>query len=160
MTARKKPEDKLKVGAPAKEAVEPAVAKAICDNLEIGMPINGAAEAEGVHRNTVHTWMERFPKFAQQVTRAKATGMKNLAVKSLAGGKGSSMAAWHLERRYREDYGIRQLIDHSITNGNLDDNDYVRKLAAWRAGVLADDLPGGPIGLVDRGADSPETDPS
>jgi transposase-like protein len=103
-TPRKKPEDRLPNRVPDTEPNE-KIAQAVCDNLEIGMPVTLAAEAEGIHRQTVYRWIEQFPVFALRVTRAKAAGAKNLAVRALAGAKGSSMAAWMLERRYREDYG-------------------------------------------------------
>jgi hypothetical protein len=40
-----------------------------------------------------------------RVTRARAAGAKNLVVRALKGGAGSSAANWHLERRYRDAYG-------------------------------------------------------
>lgn len=95
----------LPVGRPRKTEVDPAIAKAICDNLELAMPLDLAAEAEGVGRSTVRGWMNDYPEFSGRVTRARAQGMKNLVVRSLKGGPGSSQATWHLERRYREDYG-------------------------------------------------------
>jgi 20S proteasome alpha/beta subunit len=38
----------------------------------------------------------------------------NLSTKALAGGKGSSVATWILERRFREDYGPVNRIDQTI----------------------------------------------
>lgn len=81
------------------------IAKAICENLELAMPLDLAAEAEGVGRSTVRGWMNDYPEFSGRVTRARARGAKNLVVRSLEGGPGSRQATWHLERRYREDYG-------------------------------------------------------
>ena len=104
-TPRKRPEDKQKPGPPPKLEVEEKVAKAICDNLELGMPLDLAAECEGVPRSTVHRWMADFPVFMGRVTRARAAGAKNLVVRALKGGAGSSAANWHLERRYRDAYG-------------------------------------------------------
>jgi len=46
-TPRKDPKDRLPVGRPRKTEVDPAIAKAICDNLELAMPLDLAAEAEG-----------------------------------------------------------------------------------------------------------------
>ena len=60
--------------------VDPKVAKAFCDNLSIGMPVTLAAEAEGIGRRTAYDWMERFPAFSAQISRAKAMGAKNLSV--------------------------------------------------------------------------------
>lgn len=115
--ARKKADPATKkTGAPAKLCVDPKMAEAICNNLELGMPITLAAEAEGVHRQTIYRWMEEFPEFALRVTRAKAAGAKNLVVRALAGSKGSAMAGWMLERRY-EDY--RQVT--KVITGDEDD---------------------------------------
>jgi len=108
-TPRKKPEDKLKSGRPPKTEVEPAVAEAICANLEIGMPLDLAAECEGVPRSTVHRWMVDFPDFLGRITCARAVGARMLHRQSLDGRKeekSASMAGWHLERRFREFYGI------------------------------------------------------
>jgi hypothetical protein len=94
-----------KGGRPPKTGVDPLLAKAICDNLEIAMPLTLAAEAEGIHRDTIYDWIKRFPEFARQVTRAKAVAAKKLSEKAQEGGKGSSQATWFLERRYYDDYG-------------------------------------------------------
>lgn len=104
-TPRKRPEDKLKTGPPPKTEVEPVLAKAICENLELGMPLRPSAEAEGVPDTTVRRWVAEFPEFAAQVTRARAQAMKHFVVRSLGGGKGSSNAEFHLQRRFRDDYG-------------------------------------------------------
>jgi len=58
-TPRKDPKDRLPVGRPRKTEVDPAIAKAICDNLELAMPLDLAAEAEGVGRSTVRAACRR-----------------------------------------------------------------------------------------------------
>ncbi len=62
------------VGRPRKTEVNPAIAKAICDNLEVAMPLDLAAEAEGVGRSTVRGWMNDYPEFSGRVTRARDGG--------------------------------------------------------------------------------------
>ena len=86
--------------------------KAICANLQLGIPLCYAAEAEGVADRTVREWVERgnageepYARFAAALTRAKALAVKNLVIRSLSGGKGSSNAEFHLSRRFREHYG-------------------------------------------------------
>jgi hypothetical protein len=91
---------------------DPKLIDRICDNLELGMPITLAAEAEGVARSTMYEWMDDKTEQARpfdisgRVTRARAAGAKNLVVRSLKGGPGSGQATWHLERRYHQDYGV------------------------------------------------------
>lgn len=68
------------------------------------MPMGLAAEAEGVPRATLYLWIDSYEDFARRVSRARAMGAKKLTQLNLEGGKGSSAAAWHLERRYRDDY--------------------------------------------------------
>jgi hypothetical protein len=84
---------------------DPAIVKAICDNLEIGMPIALAAEAEGVSNDTVLRWVEAFPDFAQQIAFARARGVKNLVIRPLAGGEGCEEAWAMLELLCPEFYG-------------------------------------------------------
>jgi hypothetical protein len=106
-TPRKDPKDKLPVGRPRKTEVDPAIAKLICDNIECAIPLGLAAESEGVGRRTVYDWLEQFPKFSAQVTRARARGAKNLVIRSLEGGSGAWQATRLLARLYPEDYGSR-----------------------------------------------------
>lgn len=89
-------------GRPPKTEVDPIVAKAVCDNLELGMPMSLAAEAEGIGRTTIYDWIERFPEFAEQITRARAQGAKKLT--KIVFEAGPAHAQWLLERRYRDDY--------------------------------------------------------
>ncbi len=93
------------VGRPPKAKVDPAIAKAICAHLELGVPVALAAEAEGVSRSTAHRWIEQYPDFADRIMRAVARGGVHLHCKALEGGTGSSQATWVLERRFREFYG-------------------------------------------------------
>lgn len=88
------------------------ITKAICANLELALPMRIAAEAEGISEKTVEQWLEvgrkgrePYASFYRETTRAKSKAAKNLVVRSLAGGKGSSSANFHLERRFREFYG-------------------------------------------------------
>lgn len=149
-TPRKKPEDKLKPGAPPKTEVDPALAKAICDNLELAIPLRPAAEAEGVPDATVRDWVEKIPAFAAQVTRARATALKNLVVRSLGGGTGSSNAEFHLERRFRQDYGPVQKIVLD-TDDDLTDDERAAQTEAYKRTILGQSVPERPHGVDDPG---------
>ena len=81
-------------------ATAPAFAQS--PGLELGMPMSLAAEAEGIGRTTIYDWIERFPEFAEQITRARAQGAKKLT--KIVFEAGPAHAQWLLERRYRDDY--------------------------------------------------------
>ncbi len=108
-----------------KPRITPELTAAICANLKRAMPIKYSAEAEGVSETTVHEWIERgkagqplYAAFAEAVTRARATALQELTDKALEGGKGSSFAAWFIERRYRADYGPIQKVEVSGPEGS------------------------------------------
>jgi hypothetical protein len=83
----------------------PELAAAICENLELGMPLTLAAEAEGVHRTTAQSWEDRDQNgCASLFAQARARGAKMWMTQAREGGKGSNAATWMLERRYRDDY--------------------------------------------------------
>lgn len=101
------------------------VLKNICALLSRGISANHAAEANGVDEMTFHSWMrkgqdgtEPYASFRKAITRARALGAINLHDKALQGGKGCMSAQFMLERRYRDEYGPRQRIEHSGPDGN------------------------------------------
>lgn len=147
-TPRKKPEDKRKPGPPPKTEVDPDLAKLICDNLELAMPLRPAAEAEGVPDTTVRDWVEKYPEFAAQVTRARARAMKNLVVRSLGGGKGSKNSEFHLERRFRQDYGpVTKFV--MGTEDDLTDDERAAQAEAYKRTILGQSVPPRPDGVDD-----------
>lgn len=102
----------------------PEVESEICKALEIAVPLKYAAEAAGIAESTVHEWLERgekgeepFATFAVAVSRARAKAVRNLSAKALGGGPGSSQATWFLERRFRQEYGPVQKLEHSGPDG-------------------------------------------
>lgn len=106
------------MGRPTK--LTPEIQKAICDMLEIAVAEKHAAEANGIAEQTFHEWMRRgeagespYDDFYVAATRARARAIPNLHIKALQGGKGSSQALWFLERRFREEYGPSQRIEHA-----------------------------------------------
>ncbi len=117
--------------------LKPELIDAICRNLELGMSNNIAAEAEGISRSTMFDWMNRGAKgvkpyaaFHERVTRARAKGAKTLTELALAGEKGSSQATWLLERRYREDYGSVQRLEHTGADGGPIASTFDRDISA------------------------------
>lgn len=149
------------------------VQKEICDALRISVPLKYAAEAAGIGESTVHDWISRgelagergsevpetelvYVAFWRAITRARAKAVGNLTTVALGGSKGSSAATWLLERRFREEYGPIQKIDHTIHRDdveNLSDDELIaaheeslRKLRALReadpSAAVSDELDG------------------
>lgn len=85
---------------------------AICRDLEIGVTEKYAAEGNGIDESTFHEWMKKggsgivpYADFCRAVKCARARTVRNLIVRGLAGGSGSSVAAWLLGRRFPQEYG-------------------------------------------------------
>jgi len=99
---------------PRKLRLTPQLTDAICQMLEIGTPCKHAALANGINERTFRHWMEQgeagivpYKSFFAAVTRARARAVPNMLVKGLEGEKGSSMAAWILERRYSKYFSLK-----------------------------------------------------
>ncbi len=97
----------------------------MCAELAVGVPLKYAAEQNGVAEMTVLHWMAKgaegirpYESFRESVTRARALAVGRLTRLTLSGGKGSSNAAWMLERRYPKDYGSRQRLEITGDDGN------------------------------------------
>lgn len=121
--ASAKPAEKAPNGN-ARTLLTPEVQAAICAALERAVPLKYAAMAAGVAERTVHEWVERgergeapYSAFAAAVACAKGKAVVNLTDKALTGGAGSAQATFLLERRYRDDYGAAQRIEHA---GSID----------------------------------------
>ena len=104
--------------------LNPERTQAICGLLESGVPEKYAAEANDVDEVTFHGWMKKgldgtepYAGFRKAVTRARARGAINLHTRVLNGGKGCMGAQFALERRFRDEYGPRQRIEHAGHDG-------------------------------------------
>lgn len=101
-----------------------ALAQRIADNVAKPMPFKYACTREGISEVTGYDWLKRgeagesgYVAFFEAVTRAKADAVAKLTDHALGGGRGSMNAVWFLERRYREDYGNIQRIEHAGHDG-------------------------------------------
>lgn len=72
----------------------------------------------------MHEWLQRgkrgespFAEFVVAVECAKGKAVEKLTDRALAGGPGSAQATFLLERRYREEYGPAQRIEHAGSIG-------------------------------------------
>lgn len=107
------------------------LAKGICDALQVGATRTAASGAAGISRETFATWLERYPTFLDDVTRAEAKAELRFttALAKAAQGTESEPGDWRaaeswLKRRRRQDWG------DSIDIRKLDDETLLRLLAA------------------------------
>ncbi len=110
------------IGATTK--LTPLVQEEICKGLELAMPLSRAAGAAGVSKQLLSHWMklgeqgiEPYAAFFLTVSRAENIGVRNMHIRALGGGKGSSQATWFLERRFKDEYGNVQRLEHTGHDG-------------------------------------------
>jgi hypothetical protein len=115
--AKRKPGD---IGPVTK--LTPEVSAKITSAIEKTVSLAHAAASASIDHKTVQHWIKRgretgdepYASFAVAVDRARGQAVVNMTDLALAGGKGSSLATWFLERRYREEYGPVNRIDQTI----------------------------------------------
>ncbi len=138
--------EKKRTGRPlgASTLLTPQMTESICKMLEIAVPEKYAAEANGIHEDTLTTWkrqgqegIEPYATFFRAVTRARAKAVANMHVRALGGGKGSSGALWFLERRWWREYAQHQRVEITPPDPVLamDDDDLDEEIAEQRQRV-------------------------
>ncbi len=93
------------IGRPT--SLTPEVQRAICNALRSGNYRDTAAQAAGIHRNTLRNWLQRgeageavFVDFLCAVEKAEAQGEKKLLREIRKGVDGWQSRSWILERRW------------------------------------------------------------
>lgn len=83
------------------------IVKLICDMIGRGLNYCQAADAAGIHRDTLHEWERQKSAFSDALKRAKASGVdRRLKRIEKAAAKGAWQAdAWWLERNHPETWG-------------------------------------------------------
>ena len=95
----------------------PPVVKTICDMISRGLNYSQAAEAAGIHRDTLNEWERKFPDFSDALKKAKAQGIdRRLKRIETAGNKYWQADAWWLERNCPEQWGRKDKLQQEITN--------------------------------------------
>jgi hypothetical protein len=118
--AKRKPGD---IGNVTK--LTPEVSATICKETELALSLEKAANLADVDLSTVKHWIKRgketgeepYASFAIAIARARAQAAKNFTLIALSGRKGSDKATFFLERRFREDYGPVNRLEHSGPDG-------------------------------------------
>jgi hypothetical protein len=107
-----------KKGPPSR--LTPDLEATILLNVELGVPMRTAARAAGIPEGTFDSWMRKgregrqpYSRFCMALTCARASGMVSLHIRAIGGGPGCGGAQWALERRFPEEYGLRQKLELS-----------------------------------------------
>ena len=95
----------------AKGKYNPEIVKEICDHVFNGATQRDAALMSDITEETFYTWLKEHPEFSESVKKAHAKYKEQLVSRvKKASDKSWQAAAWILERRYKEDYALRQEI--------------------------------------------------
>lgn len=96
--------------------------------IEEGMPLKQAAMAAGVSYDSMNRWRKRgeseneplmFRKFCKELQRSEAIAMQRLIGRIQAAGETDWKAsAWMLEKRFPEEFGKVQRVEHSAPEAN------------------------------------------
>ena len=88
--------------------------------LALGMSDRYCADLIGVPRDTYQYWLGSDEAFSNQLSRARAEGQLVLMKRVAENPKTAGGAGWLLERRYREDFGQRVDVTHSIDEAQVE----------------------------------------
>ncbi len=97
----------------------PEVEKRLFDAIRLGATYKLASQYAGIDPATFWRWMEKDATFATQVKEAEGAAVVGwLAKIEKAASDGNwQAAAWKMERRYPEDYSLRQRLEHTGADG-------------------------------------------
>lgn len=95
--------------------------EAICAMLEIGATRKDTANANGINYTTFLDWLGRFPEFSNAVETSEGVIAARMTARLYSeatkeGGDWKASLEW-LKRRRRDDWGDKQLLEHSGTIG-------------------------------------------
>lgn len=87
--------------------------------IKLGAPYTHACNYAGITFETLSQWLKKFPELSEQLKEAEGeavTGWLKKIEKSASDGNWQA-AAWKLERRYPEEFGRREKVEHSNPDG-------------------------------------------
>lgn len=83
-----------------------------------GMGRVDSCEFAGISYETFTVWMAKKPEFSEAIKRAEMVcKQRNIARIQNASKKSWQAAAWWLERKYPQEFAMRQKLEHSGPNG-------------------------------------------
>lgn len=126
----------------------PEITTKICDYLKQGLSKDDAAVMVGIHRATLYDWQKKHPDFLDAVEKAITEfKLANLKViqqaakpKTFGGGGSWQASAWMLERKFQNEYYVRQRLEHGFDERML--QEIASKIIAIVHRVAPDICPG------------------
>lgn len=94
---------------PSKKTAE--TVKAICEDIENGVPASIAAQANGVGESTHYQWQREDPEYSELIARARAVAVKSATRHAKGfdrdGNPIAKDAQWWLERQAKDEFGSK-----------------------------------------------------
>lgn len=120
------------------------ISDAICRNLSLGATRTAAAQAAGIHRDTLAEWLKSFPAFSDAVARSEAEAeVRCAAAITKAMPSDWRAAAFWLSRRRNKSWGEKKQID-------------LRNLTTEQLIALLNEEDSGGVGEAERDPAEPE----
>ncbi len=89
--------------------------KEICEKLRSGNSRNDACILSDINQDTFYEWLKK-PEFSEAVKKAEIEFKeRNIMLIQAAAIKSWQAAAWLLERKYSEEYALKQKQDHNVS---------------------------------------------
>lgn len=94
----------------------PAISKAICDHVAMGVSQRDAAALEDIRESTFYQWVKDHPEFSEALEKARLRcKARNIKIIQKAAITKWTAAAWHLERNYPQEFALR--LQHTGAKG-------------------------------------------
>lgn len=92
------------IGRPSK--LTPEITAKICELVEAGNYLHVAAQACGIHRDTLREWRRSNDEFSAAINKARASAICTSVAFIRSGEQGWQGSAWYLERTFPELYAL------------------------------------------------------
>ena len=121
--------------------------KEICNGISIGLTVNDACRAAGIGAYTLYKWQEKAKNdpdldfFEEAIEEARAKGERMLAGRIVGHSeKDWRAAAWILERRHNERWGVPKDPVVQINSENIEKVENINAMTAEEKQAMLDKL--------------------
>lgn len=92
----------------------------ILNAIAVGATFTHACNYAGIDMDTFARWRRKYAEFAEAIKEAEGKAVVGWLARIEAAAKTGNWtaAAWKLERRYPEDYGRKEKIEHANPDGS------------------------------------------